>query len=83
MKFSKLSIPRIPVRRLRTSSIPRFGLHSFKRSASIPKRYFVREQIVRNAHFIPIGVAGKRQQRSVLRLPTEPPDALPPRQLRR
>ena len=56
---------------LRTAQLQAFGIDS--------QRYFVREQVVGDPHFIPIGVAGKRQQRSVLRLPAEPPDALAPR----
>ena len=76
MKISNLSIPRRPVTRSRTSSIPRLGLHRFICSGLTPKRHFVGEEVVGDAHFISIGVAGEAEQSGLLRLPAEPADAL-------
>ena len=79
MKTLEVVDPAQAGRRSRTSSIPRLGLHSFNCSGLDSQRHFVREKVVRDAHFVPIGVAGEGEQRGLLRLPAEPPDALAPR----
>ena len=75
MKLAKLSMPRRPVRGSRMSSGSGIGSQTRIRSAETPYGELVREEVVGDAHLVAVGVGAEREQRRVLRLPSEAADA--------
>ena len=75
MKLAKLSMPRRRVRGSATSSGSGIGSHSRIRAVVDADGELGGEEVVGDAHLVAIGIGAEGQQRGVLRLPAEPPDA--------